>query len=216
MACCSHCRDAENIFDQRDANALLRRYRKRGPEQTTRLLVEALKEAQITGATILDIGGGVGAAHHELLAAGAARAVDVDASSVYLAAARGESARRGHSDRVTYRHGDFVALADSVAPADVVVLDRVVCCYPDMPALLGAAAARADRLLGLVYPNDVWWVRAGVRLVNLAFALQRRAFRIFCHPSVAVDAVCRQAGLTRRLRRTSGMWQVVIYGRGAP
>lgn len=216
MSCCSHCRDAENIFDQRDANALLRRYRKRGPEQTTRLLVEALKEAQITGATILDIGGGVGAAHHELLAAGAASAVDVDASSAYLDAARSESARRGHSDRVSYRHGDFVALADSVAPADVVVLDRVVCCYPDMPALLGAAADRSQRLLGLVYPNDVWWVRAGVRLVNLAFALQRRAFRIFCHPSAAVDAVARRAGLTRRLRRTSGMWQVVVYGRGAP
>jgi magnesium-protoporphyrin O-methyltransferase len=115
---------------------------------------------------------------------------------------------------VSYRHGDFVALAATVAPAEIVALDRVVCCYPDMPALVGAAAARATRLIGLVYPRDGWWVRAGVRLVNLGFALGRSAFRVFCHPTAAVDAELRRAGLAQRLRRTSGPWQVVVYERG--
>jgi len=213
MSCCHHCRDAENLFDRRDAEHRLRRYRRSGPEGTTRLLVEALRAAGVGGASMLEIGGGVGVVHHELLAAGAASAVDVDASSAYLAAAAGESVRRGHAERVRYVHGDFVALAESVAPADVVALDRVVCCYPDMPALVGAAAARARRLLGLVYPRHVWWVRAGVRAVNLGLTLQRSAFRIFCHPTAAVEAVARRAGLVRRFQRNQGPWQVVVFER---
>jgi magnesium-protoporphyrin O-methyltransferase len=213
MSCCHHCRDAESYFDRRDARQRLDRYRRRGPEGTTQLLIDALRSAGVGGATVLDIGGGVGVVHHELLRAGASRATDVDASSAYLAAARGESERQGHADRVSYRHGDFVALAPEIAPADVVALDRVVCCYPDMPALVGAAAARANQLLGLVFPRDEWWVRAGVGLVNVGFALQRSAFRIFCHPTLAVEAEVSKAGLRRRAYRTSGLWQVVIYGR---
>lgn len=213
MSCCDHCRDAENFFDRRDAHQRLKRYRRRGPEGTTQLLVDAIRAAGISGASVLEIGGGVGVVHHELLRAGAARATDVDASSAYLEAARSESRRQGHADRVSYLHGDFVALAPTIAAADVVALDRVICCYPDMPALVGAAAVRANRLLGLVFPRDAWWVRAGVRLVNLGFALQRRAFRIFCHPTAAVEAEVRKAGLRRRVYRTSGLWQVVVYER---
>jgi magnesium-protoporphyrin O-methyltransferase len=213
MSCCHHCRDAESYFDRRDARQRLERYRRRGPEGTTALLVEALRAAGVQGVSLLDIGGGVGVVHHELLRSGAARATDVDASSAYLAAARQESERQGHAQHVSYLHGDFVALAPTIAPADVVALDRVVCCYPDMPALLGAAATRAGRLLGLVYPHDAWWVRAGVRLVNAGFALQRSAFRIFCHPTAAVEREIGQAGLVRRLHRSSGPWQIVVYER---
>lgn len=213
MSCCSHCRDAENLFDRRDAEQRLARYRRKGPEGTTRLLVEAVRAAGVGGATLLDIGAGVGVVHHELLRAGAERATDVDASTAYLAAARAESERQGSAGRVSYLHGDFVALAPTVEAADIVTLDRVVCCYPDMPALVGAAAGRARRLLGLVYPRDQWWVRGGIRLLNLGLAWQRTAFRVFCHPTAAVDAEVARAGLRKRLVRTRGPWQVVVYER---
>lgn len=213
MNCCHHCRDAENVFDQRDARQRLERYRRRGPESTTQLLVDALRSAGVRNATVLDIGGGVGVVHHALLRAGAVRATDVDASSAYLAAARRESERLGHAERVSSVHGDFVALAPSSESADVVALDRVVCCYPDMLALVGAAAAHASWRLGLVYPRAAWWVRAGVRAVNLGFALQRTAFCVFCHPTEAVEAEVSRAGFHRRLHRTSGLWQVVVYER---
>jgi magnesium-protoporphyrin O-methyltransferase len=213
MSCCHHCRDADNLFDRRDARARQRRYQRRGPEGTTRILVEALRAAGVRDATVLDIGGGVGVIHHELLRAGAAAATDVDASTAYLAAARAEAERLGHAGSVRYLYGDFVALAPEIAAADVVTLDRVVCCYPDMPALVGAAAGRAGRLLGLVYPRDSWWVRLGVAAVNAGLALQRSAFRVFCHPTAAVDAEARRAGLAPRFRRLRGPWQVVVYER---
>ena len=210
--CC--CQGAKEVFDERMARRELRRYRRRGPSKPTRTLLEALSREGVAGATLLDIGGGVGAIQHELVAAGAARVVGVDASPAYLRVAREEAARRGHDDRVSYRAGDFVALADEVVPADVVTLDRVICCYADMESLVGRSAERARRLYGLVYPRDTWWVRAGLRVVNLMLRLRGSAFRAYAHPSGAVDAAARRSGLERRLvRRVGAVWQVVLYAR---
>ncbi|UCC73007.1 MAG: methyltransferase domain-containing protein [Gemmatimonadota bacterium] len=80
------------------------------------------------GATLLDIGGGVGVIQHELLDAGARGATGVEAVPRYLAAARGEAERRGHAERVDLVLGDFVELAGAIEPADMVTLDRVICC----------------------------------------------------------------------------------------
>ena len=106
-------------YDEKVAAADVSRYRKIGPRPWTRTLIEAIKAEGVEGATLLDIGGGIGVIQHELLDSGAARATSVEASSAYLAAAREESGRRGHAGRVTYRHGDFVDLADSIPPADI-------------------------------------------------------------------------------------------------
>ena len=77
----------------------------------------------------------------------------MEASAAYLAAAREETARRGHTDRLKAHHGDFVALAPEIPSADIVTLDRVICCYRDMPALVAQSAARARKLYGVVYPR---------------------------------------------------------------
>ena len=95
-------------YDEKVAAADLSRYRKNGPRPWDRALIEAIKAEGVDGATLLDIGGGIGVIQHELLDAGAASATNVEASSAYLSAARSEGDRRGHVDRVTYHHGDFV------------------------------------------------------------------------------------------------------------
>jgi len=115
-----------SFYDPKRAASELRRYREKGPIPSTRALIEALVAEGVEGATLLDIGGGIGAIQHELLDAGVTHATSVDASAPYLSAARSECKRRGHDGRVTYLHGDFVELAESVPPADIVTLDRVV------------------------------------------------------------------------------------------
>ena len=211
-SCC--CQGVDEMFGERAARHDLRRYRRRGPSKPTRLLLEALRREGIQDATVLDIGGGVGAIQQELLDAGAARATNVEASAAYLRAAREEAERRGHAPRITYHAGDFVAIADRVEPADVVTLDRVICCYPDMEALVGRSAARAQRLYGLVYPRDTWWVGLGIRASNLFMRLARRTFRVHRHRTSAVDAVARAHGLTARFARPVGpVWQVALYAR---
>ena len=177
------------------------------------MLLDALRLAGVRDATVLDVGGGVGVIHHELLDAGAASAVHVDAASHYLDAARAEAERRGHADRVAFRYGDFVAVAPSLPAADVVTLDRVLCCYHDMGALVAASASHAARLYGLVYPRDHVLVRLGAPLINLVMRLRRSSFRVFVHPTPEVDRAVRDAGLAPRWRATTLFWQVVVYGR---
>ena len=90
MSCCQ-CQGIQMLFGERVARRDLRRYRRKGPIRTTRILIDALQAEDIVGATLLDIGGGVGAVSNELLSAGAARATVVDASPAYLHAAQMEA-----------------------------------------------------------------------------------------------------------------------------
>jgi len=210
---CSHCCGAEKVFDSGLARRDLKRYRDRGPSDTTRLLIEALKAAGVEGLTLLDIGGGVGAIQHELLKAGAGRVVSVEASSAYLQADRQEAERQGHAERVTYHHGDFVELAPQLPQADIVTLDRVICCYPDVRALVGLSSARAAKLYGVVFPRDTWWMRMGGWVENLFWRFQRNPFRFFVHPSGDVDSVVRANGLERRYESKTLIWQVRLYAR---
>ncbi len=214
---CAQCEGIEHQFDRGEARKKLRHFRRRGPDKTTRLLIAELRAAlsatDTHDAVLLDIGAGVGAIHHELLDGRVSRAIHVDASTAQLAAAKEETERRGHSSRVEFVFGDFVALADTIPSADVVTLDRVICCFDDMHGLVQRSAAKAGRLYGAVYPRQIGWMRIAIATINLLQRLKRSTFRVFLHDPDAIDAMLRRAGLERRsLRRTLG-WEVVVYGR---
>jgi magnesium-protoporphyrin O-methyltransferase len=155
-----------NEFGEATAKRDLRAYRKNGPGTTTRWLIEGLEAGGVEGLTVLDIGAGVGAVHQQLLADGAASAIDVDGSAAFVAAARTEATVRGTIERIRYEVGDFVDLAPEIEDSDLVALDRVICCYPDMVSLVRLSVAHARRRYGLVYPRDTWWIRLGARVVN--------------------------------------------------
>ncbi len=213
--CDPGCGCGANEFGEAAARRSLRSYRRSGPPRTTAWLIDGLREGGVEGMTVLDIGAGVGAVHLELLALGAATATDVDGSPAYVAAAREEATRRGVVDRVRYEVGDFVALAHETEPADVVVLDRVVCCYPDMESLVRLSVARARLRYGLVYPRDTWWIRAGTPVMNAFARLARQKVRAHIHRTAAVDAIVRAAGFNPTMRRMGLFWQVVVYQRTA-
>ena len=210
-SCCKPDYDAQ--FDEKSAREHLLTYRRDGPDGSTKRLIDALRREGVEGATLLDIGGGVGAIQLELLAAGVASSVDVDASSAFLAAAEQEADARGFRDRVAYRYGDFVELADEVDTADIVTLDRVICCYPDAHALVGRSVARARRLYGLVYPVDRWWTRAIGLFGNATFRIFRSDFRLHVHADAVVEQLVRAAGFERRFRHAGWVWQTVVYAR---
>ena len=212
MTCCQ-CQGIEMLFNEKEAREQLEDYRANGPAKTTRILIDALKQAGIRDLTLLDIGGGIGAIQHELLKSGAASATDVDASSAYIAAAKEEAARQGHAERIAFEHGNFVELAEKIAPADVVTLDRVVCCYPDMELLVALSAERARKYVGLVFPKDSWWVKLFHPLLNLGLLIERNPMRTFIHATRAVDAVLVEKGLKRIFERKTILWQVMVYAR---
>lgn len=212
MDCCERT-IYDDQFDEARARDRLRAYRREGPPGWTRRLIEGLAAGDVTGLTVLEIGGGVGAIHLALLDAGAASAVDVDASGPYLVAAREEAERRGYVDRITHHKGDAVALGGRLEPADLVALDRVVCCYPDMLALVSLAASRTRRRLGIVIPRDDAWIRAGVALSNAWSAIRRDAFRVHVHRTAQVLETARANGLVLVEHHRGWFWQTLVLER---
>lgn len=215
MDCCvSQAIDKE--FDEKSARRDLRRYQRGGLGQPARKIVEALKARGVANAEVLEVGGGVGGLHIELLKAGASRATDVDLSGAYVKAARQLAEQAGFARVVEHVKADFAAEGEGVPEADIVVLNRVVCCYPDMPALVRAAARHARRRVALSYPRDAGLIRLGVRLANGFLRLMRNPFRVYAHPDSAIKAVAKAEGLRPVLETFSGVWKITILDRAAP
>ncbi|MEX0629297.1 MAG: methyltransferase domain-containing protein [Chloroflexota bacterium] len=194
----------------------LERLRRDGPRTHTRELIDALRAEGVEGTTVREIGAGVGAVHLALLEAGAAQAVDVDASQEYLAAAREESERRGLAGRVEYQYGDVVELAAELPAADIVAADAVVCCYPYLDRFLRAAAWLAPKLLGLTLPPDTWWSRALQRADNVRLLLLRRPDRWYPHRHRDIDDIMDGLGYESIHRGGPWYWRVLVYRRTIP
>ena len=212
---CTCCRAAyEDIFDEKLARRDARRYRRKGLDTAARAIVGFVADEGVEDQRVLEVGGGVGALQLELLAAGAATTENVELSPGYEAAARELARERGVDDRVERRLGDFVASASEVGDADVVLLHRVVCCYPDLEALLGAAADHARRRLVLTYPPHNPASRGVVSLLNLVQRLRRHEFRVFVWPRKEIERVAESRGLARvREGRASTLWRWAAFER---
>lgn len=209
--CCSQS-ETRRIFNRRVAERDARRYRRRGIKGTARTLTELAGD--VRGASVLDVGGGIGAIELELLQAGAARATSVELSGAYETEAETLLAERGFTDNVERRVGDFVAEGASLEQHDVVVLHRVICCYPDVDALVGEAADHAHRTLLLTYPQDRRLIRAGARVFNLFLRVSRCGFRIYAHRVETIVSVATEHGLALDTRRRAGiLWESAALSR---
>ena len=172
-----------------------------------------MRQGGLDGRSVLEPGGGVGAVQIELLKTGAAHAVVVELSDGYDEVAAELAREAGVEDRLERRHGDFAA--DDVDEADIVVLHRVVCCYPDYERLLGAAAAKARRTLVFTHPPRNAVSRALLGTMNLWLRLRGNEFRAFAHPPAAMVEVVRRAGFEPFARRQGGIWRGIAFSRPA-
>jgi 2-polyprenyl-3-methyl-5-hydroxy-6-metoxy-1,4-benzoquinol methylase len=188
---------------------LARRYRKRGLDRTARRMVAFLTEHGVEGASVLEIGGGVGDIQIELLRHGAARATNLELSDSYEPEARALAAEAGVADRMTRRQVDIAARPEEVDTHDIVVLHRVVCCYPDDQRLLGEAAAHARRLLVYSHPPRHVVSRALFATENLYRRVRRDPFRGHLHDPERMVAAAEGAGLRASYRHHGLVWHVV-------
>jgi magnesium-protoporphyrin O-methyltransferase len=201
-------RGCEQFFSRGFARRRAERYRRRGLERAPALMVQFLEQRGIAGATVLEIGGGVGEIQIELLRRGAGRAVNLELSPAYETEAGQLLRSAGLEGRAERRLHDIAVDGGGVEPADVVVLHRVVCCYPDYERLLAAAADHARRLLVLSYPSYNGVARLAIAAENLTFRLRRMRFRAFSHPPARMLAVLRERGMHPTLVHRGFAWQV--------
>jgi 2-polyprenyl-3-methyl-5-hydroxy-6-metoxy-1,4-benzoquinol methylase len=211
MSCCSiPCADTSRFFSR-----LTRLYRWRfclfGFEESQHQLIEGIRRARLEGTTLLEIGCGAGHLQRALLQAGAHHGVGVDLSARLLEEARHEAQNAGLAARTDYRQGDFVDLADEIAPADIVILDKVVCCYPDAERLLAAALDRTQRVLALTYPRDRAATRVGVALMTALLRLAGCRFRPYVHDPASIQQWIRRGGFHRHSSVNTFAWSTEIH-----
>lgn len=211
-SCRSAVADTARHFDDRRVRQELVAYRTAGPRVTTRGLLSSLR-AVAPPETLLDIGSGIGALSFELLRVGVRSAVCVDMSEAALNASVEEARRQGVADRIERHVGDFVELAPAIPPADLVTLDRVVCCYPAYGPLLTEAAGHSRRLLALSFPRDRWWVRVALWVENTWRRVRGDRFRAYLHSPTAMVALLQRLGFAQLSAASTWTWQIMVYAR---
>jgi Methyltransferase domain len=213
MNCCVP-RGYDKLFGERTAKRDLKRYRRRGLDGTGEALVEFLRRRGVQGMTVLEIGGGVGAVTAELLDSGAGRAINMEMSPAYEPFARELWREAGVEERAEYRIGDVTN--DGVPAADAVVMHKVVCCYPDADALVGAAAERTGRYLVMSFPRERWLTRVGFSSLNALARLLRWEYRSFIHPFADVVGAAERRGLRLAQHDEGFVWQIAALERAKP
>jgi len=201
------------MFTPRAARRSLRRYRQRGLDDIERRMFETASAGGLEGARVLEIGGGVGAIQAELLAAGAERGEIIELVAAYEPYARELARERGLEGRTSFRIEDVLESTETVDPADVVVLNRVVCCSPEGVRLAGVAARLSRRTLVLSFPRERALVRTGLGLVNGAMRLMGRSFRVFMHPRASLLAAVEAEGLRLDESGHGPLWEFVALRR---
>lgn len=207
------CQGIENMFDEKTARRELKKYHKKGPVKTTRMLLDAVKKIGVKGMDFLDIGGGIGAIQNDLLNGGAVKGTNIDASKAYIEVAKEEANNNGFSVKVKFKHGDFTTIATDEDSADIVTLDKVICCYDDIYVLVELSSKLARKIYAVVYPRDVWWVKLALPIMNLYPKIKGSPFRVFIHPTKKVEEIIFNNGLKRAFYKTTFAWQIAVFMR---
>ncbi len=192
----------------------MRSFERKGLDSTAAPMVEALRQRDVVGASLLDVGAGSGTAVVTLLEAGMTKAVAYDISPSYEQVAGALFQARGLQDRVEWHTGDFLAAGDGHS-ADVVYLNRVVCCYPEVIRLVDSVAGAAGRLLALSYPRRRFVMRTALRVINLLLRLRRVPFRVFAHDPTVIAARVAAAGLREIASGRGAVWEWKVWERSA-
>jgi magnesium-protoporphyrin O-methyltransferase len=212
MGCCGFSDAVNRQFSERRVGRELERFRRKGAGETTRMLLDGLARVNLTPGTVLDIGAGLGGMTFALLDRGAESAVVVEASDAYADALAAEVTRRRRREAVQLVRGDFLDVQARLPRADLVTLDRVVCCYPLYVELLRAALDRAGQAFAYSYPRDRWYVRAGATMENAVRRLWN-PFRTFVHPQAAMERLVTSAGFDLVARAHTLVWQADVFVR---
>lgn len=210
MPDCCNSSGYEQLFSSREARKNLRRYDKKGLNEMAKRTVDYLKRRGLDGHRVIEVGGGIGAVHVELLKAGAASAVNVELSNGYQEVAAQLLRREGLEGRVEQRFGDFTEVADGME-ADDVVMNRVICCYPHMERLMNAALSASMHSVAAIFPRDRIMFRALVNFENLYHRIRGVDFRGYVHPPQAILETAKRAGFEVAFHERDFVWHGVVF-----
>lgn len=208
--CCPHSKSGGRIFSF-FARSYRRRFTKKGFEPSQMQLMAGLDQAGYNNASLLEVGSGVGYLHQILLEQGAASAIGIDLAPDMLKEAENWAREKGLADRTEYIQGDFIELLDQVKPAEVTILDKVVCCYPDAELLVKSSLAKTTRVYALTYPRNRWFIRVAVDISAIFLRLVGSDFRPYVHDPDNIESWILEAGFKKAYQAQTFIWLTQIY-----
>lgn len=215
MSCCAECSTTYNrTFDAKMAARDMTRYKKRGPSKSTKKLLDVIFSRPGNSGmskTLVDIGGGIGAIGLESAAKGVETITSIDVSNEYRAVAEREVVKRGLEHQFAFYTGDVVQLSNNIDPADIVTLDKSICCYQDYTSLVETSVSMARNILGIVIPREVWWVIWINAIGNLFRQLKGDPFRTFVHPISRIQNIITNHRFTELAVQTSREWKILVF-----
>ncbi|MFW2439774.1 MAG: class I SAM-dependent methyltransferase [Arenicellales bacterium] len=211
MSCCCPHSNSANHFFSFFAGRYRRRFEKKGFEPSQKQLLEGLEKAGYMNAKILEIGSGVGHLHQTLLEQGAKSATGIDLASKMISEAQKWADERGLADRTSYIEGDFMEIAEAAMDADITVLDKVVCCYPDADGLVHKSLDRTNRVYALTYPRNRWYVRMVMGMTAWVMKTMRSDFRSYVHDPELIERWINDAGFNKVYQNNNLVWLTQVY-----
>ena len=211
MDCCST--QYSKKFDDKNARQEINDYRLGTIKKNSRPLINILSNLDLSGLTLLDIGGGIGVISFELLKLGISHSTHIELSDSYCKIFQEESLKRGVNKKITSLQGDYTNLHNEVGPADLVCLDKVICCYANFADLVVASSKNAKRFYAYVIPRDTWWVKLAEGFSTFFKILVNDSFRSFIHPQHEIERLVLSNGFTKRNELKNREWLTVVYER---
>ncbi|MCW8854158.1 MAG: class I SAM-dependent methyltransferase [Gammaproteobacteria bacterium] len=208
--CCPHAQSASRFFSF-FARRYRQRFEKKGFEPSQKQLMEGLSQAGYQGLTILEVGSGVGHVHQTLLEQGAASAVGIDLAPEMIKEAERWAEDRGLTERTRYIEGDFIHQTNEIETADVCVMDKVVCCYPDAEALVKITLTKTSKIYALTYPRNKWYVRLAIGLAAFMLKLIRSDFRPYVHDPELIEHWIADQGYSKTYEARTFVWLTQVY-----
>lgn len=214
MTCCNgpEC-PGTNKFFTRFSSKYAKRFRRKGLEKVQKHILEGIGRIPVPSAEILDIGCGVGALHIALLRQGAARAIGVDAAEGMISQARAFAEEHGVQSKVRYVLGDFTRLDHECSPADITILDKVVCCYENVHDLLAKSMEKTRRVFALSMPRETMIVRWGFSLQIAVAKLFRASFTPYWHDWNHVRTSITSSGFRPVYENRTFLWNILVFER---
>jgi magnesium-protoporphyrin O-methyltransferase len=209
MNCCTPT-GYRTIFGAKAVQRDARRYRRKGLSGSAGWLRDALREDGVSERSVLEVGGGIGGLQIELLEAGARHATNVEIIDNYEATARSLISEHSVDDRVERHVADFAVQPEQLPAADIVILHRVICCYPDPDTLTSAACGRAKDRVAITIPREARWVKLGFRAMNAWLRIRRIAFRGYVHPHAQILDVAATYGFHATRQDRGLLWDSLI------
>jgi magnesium-protoporphyrin O-methyltransferase len=209
VSCCTST-GYRTIFGRKAVERDARRYRRKGLTDSAGWILQVLGDDGVTDRSVLEVGGGIGSLQIELLEAGVSHATNVEIIDSYEATARSLIAERDLEARVERHIADYAQHPEHTPAADIVIMHRVICCYPDPDTLTAAACSRARDRVAITIPRDTPWVKLGFWGMNAWLRLCRIAFRGYVHPQARILEVANSHGFHATHHQRGALWESLI------